>query len=193
MTSPTSSSLIARFSSPSHVVRGGPAPLCIERCVEVFDVVVRSGGLCFQIAWQVVVFQQDVVFQRLVPALDLALVIGWYGEPRTWFMSWRSSHFARSSECRTSRWARCGGNANLSRAVVARLDHDGSGILRRDAGGCLGSSRQARGLQYGPGFAVHGLGLHGALIRNKIAISMDGKGAGGTPSSSSGYGAASNL
>ena len=27
------------------------------------------------------------------------------------------------------------------RAVVAAVDHDGSGILRRDAGGCFGSSR----------------------------------------------------
>src|SRR5258708_3310306 len=45
-------------------------------------------------------------------------------------------------------------------AVVARIDHNGSGILRRDAGGCFGSSRQAGHLQYGPRFAVHGLGLH---------------------------------
>ena len=46
------------------------------------------------------------------------------------------------------------------RAVVAAVDHDGSGILRRDAGGCLGSSRQAGHLQHRPGLAVHRLGLH---------------------------------
>ena len=44
--------------------------------------------------------------------------------------------------------------------VVAAVDHDGSGILRRDAGGCFGSSRQAGNLQYRPGFAVHQFGLH---------------------------------
>ena len=47
-----------------------------------------------------------------------------------------------------------------SRTVVAAVDHDGSGILRRDAGGCDGPSRQAGDLQYGPGFAVHRLDLH---------------------------------
>ena len=46
------------------------------------------------------------------------------------------------------------------RAVVARLDHDGSGILRRDAGGRSRSPRQARDLQHGSGLAVHGLGFH---------------------------------
>ena len=46
-----------------------------------------------------------------------------------------------------------------SRAVVARIDHHGGGVLRRDAGGCSGSSRKAGHLQYGPGFTVHGRGL----------------------------------
>ena len=39
--------------------------------------------------------------------------------------------------------------------VVAVVDHDGSCLLRRDAGGCHGSSRQAGNLQHGPGLAVH--------------------------------------
>src|ERR1039458_9008386 len=46
------------------------------------------------------------------------------------------------------------------RAVVAAVDHDGSGILRRDVGGCFGSSRQAGDLQHRSGLAVYGLGLH---------------------------------
>jgi hypothetical protein len=47
-----------------------------------------------------------------------------------------------------------------SRAVVARVDHDGGGVLRRSVGGCHGSSRQAGDLQYRPGFAVHRPSLH---------------------------------
>ena len=47
-----------------------------------------------------------------------------------------------------------------SAAGRARLDHHGGGILRRDAGGCFGTSRQARYLQHGPGQSVHRLGLH---------------------------------
>lgn len=35
-----------------------------------------------EIAGQIVVFQQDAVLQGLMPALDLALVCGWYGAPR---------------------------------------------------------------------------------------------------------------
>ena len=46
------------------------------------------------------------------------------------------------------------------RAVVAAVDHHGGGVLRRDAGGCFGSSRQAGHLQYRSGFAVHEPGLH---------------------------------
>ena len=47
-----------------------------------------------------------------------------------------------------------------ARAVVARIDHDGSGVLRRDAGGRLGSPRQAGHLQHRPRIAVHRRGLH---------------------------------
>ena len=60
---------------------------------------------------------------------------------------------------------------------MAGIDHDGIGVLRRNAGGCFGSSRQAGHLQYRPGLAVHWLGLPGVLASNGIAISMDGKGA----------------
>ena len=67
----------------------------------------------------------------------------------------------------------------FSRRVLSwrRIDHDGGGILRRDAGGCFGSSRQAGHLQYRPGLAVHGSAFTGVLANNGIAISMDGKGA----------------
>jgi transposase InsO family protein len=40
------------------------------------------------------------------------------------------------------------------RAVVAAVDHDGGGILRRDAGGRPGSARQTGDLQHRPGLAV---------------------------------------
>jgi transposase InsO family protein len=64
------------------------------------------------------------------------------------------------------------------RAAVARIDHDGDGVLRRDAGGCFGSSRQAEHLQYRSGLAVHtGSAFTSALANNDITISMDGKGA----------------
>ena len=55
---------------------------------------------------------------------------------------------------------RCARLVQPSRAVVARIDHDGSGILRRSAGGCFGASRQARDIQHRSGLAVHGRGIH---------------------------------
>ncbi len=50
----------------------------------------------------------------------------------------------------------------FSRRVLSwrAVDHDAGGVLRGDAGGCFGSSRQAGHLQHRPGLAVHGLGLH---------------------------------
>ena len=36
--------------------------------------------LGFEVAWQIVVFEQDAVFQGLVPALDLALGLGNSGD-----------------------------------------------------------------------------------------------------------------
>ena len=41
------------------------------------------------------------------------------------------------------------------RVVVATVDHDGGDILRRNAGGCIGSLRQTRCLQHRPRIAVH--------------------------------------
>ena len=63
------------------------------------------------------------------------------------------------------------------RAVVAAVDHPGSGLLRRDARGGAGPSRQAGHLQHRPGQPVHRRGFTGVLIDDGIAISMDGKGA----------------
>ena len=58
----------------------------------------------------------------------------------------------------------------LLRAVVGRIDHHGGIVLRRDAGGCFGSSRQARYLQYRPGFAVHWLAFPLATPRSSENI-----------------------
>ena len=56
-------------------------------------------------------------------------------------------------------WPLCS-TGSVVATVVGRIDHHGGGVLRRDAGGCFGSSRQAGYLQYRPGLAVHGRGLH---------------------------------
>jgi len=50
-------------------------------------------------------------------------------------------------------------------------------LLRRNPGGCLGPSRQAGDIQHRPGLAVHRRGLHRRARQQRIAISMDGKGA----------------
>jgi integrase-like protein len=73
-----------------------------------------------------------------------------------------------------------GGCARLiqpPRAVVAAVDHDGGGVLGRGAGGRSRTPRQAGYLQHGSGQPVHRRDLHGHTDQNKIAISMDGKGA----------------
>ncbi len=62
------------------------------------------------------------------------------------------------------------------RVLLAAVDHDGSGILRRDLED-LWLVTASRHLQYRSGFAVHGPGFTGVLANNDIAISMDGKGA----------------
>jgi putative transposase len=64
-----------------------------------------------------------------------------------------------------------------SRAVVAGIDHDGGSILRRDAGGCFGSSRPAGHFNTDQGSQFTGAAFTGVLANNDIAISMDGKGA----------------
>ena len=51
-----------------------------------------------------------------------------------------------------------GGRARLvlaARSVVARVDHDGGVVLRRDVGGGAGQARQAGDLQHGSRLAVH--------------------------------------
>ena len=53
------------------------------------------------------------------------------------------------------------------RAGVAAVDHDGGGVLRRDAGGRLGALRQAGDLQHRPGLAVHWPGLHRRARRQR--------------------------
>ena len=50
-------------------------------------------------------------------------------------------------------------------------------LLRRGPGGRPGSSRQAGNLQHGSGRQFTGTAFTGVLIKNGIAISMDGKGA----------------
>ena len=62
------------------------------------------------------------------------------------------------------------------RSVVARVDHDGGGILRRGAGGGAGPSWQSSNLQHGPGQPVHVSVLHRRPGEHQIAISMDGRG-----------------
>ena len=54
--------------------------------------------LPFEITWQEVVFQQDAVLQRLVPAFDLSLGLGWQGAPRVCSMPLSDSQAARSDE-----------------------------------------------------------------------------------------------
>ena len=49
------------------------------------------------------------------------------------------------------------------------------GFLRRDVGGGAGQARRTEDLQHRPGLAVHGRRVTGLLIKNGIAISMDGK------------------
>ncbi len=45
----------------------------------VIVVLDESGDLRLELAWQIVVLEQDTVFQSLVPALDLALCLGMAG------------------------------------------------------------------------------------------------------------------
>ena len=75
-------------------------------------------------------------------------------------------------------------------SVVARVDHPGCGILRRDVGGGAGQARQAEIFNTDQGSQFTGAAFTGLLIKNGIAISMDGKVHGETTSSSNGCGAA---
>lgn len=58
---------------------------------------------------------------------------------------------------------------------MATVDHDEGGLLRRDAGGCLGSSRQAGIFNADQGSQFTGAGFTAVLAYNGVAISMDGK------------------
>ena len=61
-----------------------------------------------------------------------------------------------------------------------RFAHDGSGLLRRDTGGCLGLLHQAGHLQHpntDQGSQFSGAAFTGVLADNGFAIRMDGKGA----------------
>src|SRR5215813_7756232 len=59
-------------------------------------------------------------------------------------------------------------------SVVACVDHDGGGILRRGVGGGAGPSWQSSNLQHGPGQPVRS--FTDVLVEHQIAISMDGRG-----------------
>ena len=61
-------------------------------------------------------------------------------------------------------------------SVLAAVDHDGGGLLRRGPGGCSGSSRQAGHLQHRSGLPFTSSAFTGMLTSHDIAISMDGKG-----------------
>jgi hypothetical protein len=50
----------------------------------------EGADLDLKVARQEVVFQKDSVLQGLMPALDLALILGMLGAPRTWLMRWAS-------------------------------------------------------------------------------------------------------
>ena len=62
---------------PASQIDVGRGKIIDALVVAVVVVVIDKGGdLIFKIAGQEVVFQQDAVFQRLMPALDPALGIG---------------------------------------------------------------------------------------------------------------------
>ena len=67
---------------PPEVDVGGrdvPDAFVIALVIVMLD---ESGDLVFQMPWQVIVLQQDTVFQGLMPTLDLALGLG---------MMWRTA------------------------------------------------------------------------------------------------------
>ena len=64
-----------------------------------------------------------------------------------------------------------------ARAVVAGVDHDGGLVLRRGAGGRSGRAWKPEIFNTDQGSQFTGAAFTGVLIKNEIAISMDGKGA----------------
>ncbi len=75
-----------------------------------------------------------------------------------------------------------------ARAVVACLHHDGGLVLRRDIAGRLARHGRPEIVNTDQGAQFTGTDFTGVLIKNEIAISMDGKARGGTTCSSSGSG-----
>ena len=59
---------------------------------------------------------------------------------------------------------------------LASIDRHGGRFLHRGAGGGSGETRQAGNLQHGSGQPIHQRQVHRVLLKNGIAISMDGKG-----------------
>ena len=86
----------------------------------------------------------------------------------------------------------CGAGLGITAGSgVAGVDHDGSILLRRDAGGCFGEARQAGDLQHGSGLAVHRTRLSRACSPTTGSGSAwTARAHGGTTCLSSGYGAA---
>ena len=64
-----------------------------------------------------------------------------------------------------------------SRVVVARIDHNGCGFLCRDVGGRSRTHGKPDICNTDQGSQFTGATFTGVLIKNAIAISMDGKGA----------------
>ena len=56
------------------------------------------------------------------------------------------------------------------------VDHDGGRLLHRGAGGGYRQTWQTGNFQLRPGQSIHRRGVHRRLARERIAISMDGKG-----------------
>jgi transposase InsO family protein len=69
------------------------------------------------------------------------------------------------------------GLGNTSCSVVAAVDHHGSSLLRRDAGGRLARHGKPDIFNTDQGSQFTGQAFTGVLADNGVAISMDGKGA----------------
>jgi len=85
------------------------------------------------------------------------------------------------------------GLGDTSCSVVAAVDHDGGGLLRRDVGGCSRRHGKPDIVNTDQGSQFTGAAFTGVLADNGIAISMDGKELGETTYSLRGCGRASNT
>ena len=66
--------------------------------VVIVIVIDKCTDLLLQIAWQVLVFRENVVFHGLVPVFDFALSLWTNGALRTCSIFFSSIHSARSAE-----------------------------------------------------------------------------------------------